>query len=135
MFSTKITIIVRDDLAVWQKLNVTAFLTSGLIGAAPDIIGAPYEDAVGNSYHALAIQPMIVLVADAETIKTIYRRAMERNVRLSLYVSDMFATGHDAANRAAVKQHVPEALDIVGLALRDERKLVDKIVKGARIHP
>jgi hypothetical protein len=135
MFATKITIIVRDDLAMWQKLNVTAFLTSGLIGAAPSILGAPYEDAVGNSYHALAIQPMIVLAADAETIKTIYRRAMERNVRLSLYISDMFATGHDAANRAAVKQHVPDALDIVGLALRDERKLVDKIVKGARIHP
>ena len=135
MFSTKIALIVRDDLAVWQKLNVTAFLTSGLIGAAPDILGAPYEDAAGNSYHALAIQPMIVLVADAETIKTIYRRAMERNVRLSLYISDMFATDHDAANRTAVKQHMPEALDIVGLALRDERKLVDKIVKGARIHP
>ena len=135
MFSTKITIIVRDDLAVWQKLNVTAFLTSGLIGAAPDIVGASYEDAAGNSYHALAIQPMIVLVADAEEIKIIYRRAMERNVRLSLYISDMFATGHDAANRAAVKKYVPEALDIVGLALRDERKLVDKIVKGARIHP
>jgi hypothetical protein len=131
MFSTKISIIVRDDLAVWQKLNVTAFLTSGLIGARPDILGAPYEDAAGNSYHALAIQPMIVLVADAETIKIIYRRAMDRNVRLSLYISDMFATGHDAANRA----HAPEALDIVGLALRDERKLVDKIVKGARIHP
>jgi len=135
MFSTKIAIIVRDDLAVWQKLNVTAFLTSGLIGAAPGILGAPYEDAAGNSYHALAIQPMIVLVADVEAIKTIYRRAMERNVRLSLYISDMFATGHDAANRAAVKQHAPEGLDIVGLALRDERKLVDKIIKGARMHP
>jgi len=31
MFSTKITIIVRDDLAIWQKLNVTAFLTTGII--------------------------------------------------------------------------------------------------------
>src|SRR5262249_62207921 len=79
MFSTKITIIVRDDLAVWQKLNVTAFLTTGIIGAAPDILGTPYEDAAGNSYHALAIQPMIILVADAETIKAIYRRAHEAN--------------------------------------------------------
>jgi hypothetical protein len=135
MFSTKIAIIVRDDLAVWQKLNVTAFLTSGLIGAAPGIIGEPYEDAVGNSYYALAIQPMVVLAADIEAMKSIYRRAMERNVRLSLYISDMFATGHDAANRAAVKRHGPDTLDIVGLALRDERKLVDKIVKGARMHP
>jgi hypothetical protein len=135
MFSTKIAIIVRDDLAVWQKLNVTAFLTSGLIGAAPELVGAPYEDAVGNRYHPLAIQPMIVLAADAEVIKSIYRRAMERKVQLSLYIADMFATGHDAANRAAVRQHAPDALDIVGLALREDRKLVDKIVKGARMHP
>jgi hypothetical protein len=28
MFDTKIAIVVRDDLAIWQKLNVTAFLTS-----------------------------------------------------------------------------------------------------------
>jgi hypothetical protein len=37
MFETKIAIIVRDDLAVWQKLNVTAFLTSGIAGAHPDL--------------------------------------------------------------------------------------------------
>jgi hypothetical protein len=33
-FDTKIAIVVRDDLAVWQKLNVTAFLTSGIVGAS-----------------------------------------------------------------------------------------------------
>ncbi|TIU69464.1 MAG: DUF2000 family protein, partial [Mesorhizobium sp.] len=27
MFDTKFAIVLRDDLAVWQKLNVTAFLT------------------------------------------------------------------------------------------------------------
>jgi hypothetical protein len=34
MFDTKIAIVVREDLATWQKLNVTAFLTSGVVGAA-----------------------------------------------------------------------------------------------------
>ena len=33
MFDTKIAIIIRDDLATWQKLNVTAFLMSGITGA------------------------------------------------------------------------------------------------------
>jgi len=77
---------------------------------------------------------MIVLSADAETIKTIYRRAMERRARLSLYIEEMFSTGHDAANRAAVKERDPESLNVVGLALREEKKLVDKITKGARMH-
>jgi hypothetical protein len=134
MFDTKIAIVIRDDLAPWQKLNVTAFLTSGIVGANQELLGEPYEDAAGNKYNPLVIQPMIVLSAGAEAIKTIYQRAMERGVRLSLYVEEMFATGHDAANRAAVKQRLPETLNVVGLALREDKKLVDKITKGARMH-
>jgi len=134
MFDTKIAIVIRDDLAPWQELNVTAFLTSGIVGANQGLLGEPYEDAAGNKYNPLVIQPMIVLSAGAEAIRTIYRRAMERGVRLSLYIEEMFATGHDAANRAAVKQHLPETLNVVGLALREDKKLVDKITKGARMH-
>ena len=44
MFDTKIAIIIRDDLATWQKLNVTAFLMSGITGANPGIVGKTYED-------------------------------------------------------------------------------------------
>ena len=39
-----------------------------------------------------------------------------------------------AANRAAVKQYAPEAMTVVGLALREDKKVVDKITKGARMH-
>ena len=52
-FETKIAIVIRDDLAVWQKLNVTAFLTSGLVGAHKDLLGEAYEDAAGNKYSPL----------------------------------------------------------------------------------
>jgi hypothetical protein len=34
MFDTKIAIVVREDLATWQKLNVTTFLTSGIVAPA-----------------------------------------------------------------------------------------------------
>jgi hypothetical protein len=134
MFDTKIAIVLRDDLAVWQKLNVTAFLTSGIVGAAPGLIGEPYEDAAGNSYNALLVQPVIVLAADAATLQAVYRRAMERGVRLSLYIEDMFATGHDAANRETVRRWTADEPRIVGLALRDEKRVVDKITRGARMH-
>jgi len=134
MFETKIAIVVREDLATWQKLNVTAFLTSGIVGANPGLLGEAYEDAAGNRYHPLVIQPMIVLSADAATIATIYRRAMARGAKLSLYIEDMFQTGHDEANRAAVRLYAPDAMKVVGLALREDRKLADKITKGARMH-
>jgi hypothetical protein len=133
-FDTKIALVVREDLAMWQKLNVTAFLTSGLVGAVPGLLGEPYEDASGNTYNALVVQPMIIMSADAQTLRAIYRRAMERSARLSLYIEDMFSTAHDAANRAAVKRYEPDAMQVVGLALREDKKAVDKITKGARMH-
>jgi len=134
MFDTKIAIVLREDLATWQKLNVAAFLTSGIIGANDGLLGERYEDAAGNTYNRLVVQPVIVLSADVDGIKAIYRRAVERGARLSLYIEDMFSTGHDAANRAAVKQYPPEAMNVVGLALREDKKVVDKITKGARMH-
>ena len=135
MFDTKIAIVIRDDLAVWQKLNVTAFLTSGVLGASEGLLGETYEDADGNQYNSLLVQPVIVLAADAALIRKIYERAMGRSVRISLYTEDMFKTGHDAANRAVVKQYAAADLNVVGLALRDDKKIVDKITKGAKMHP
>lgn len=133
-FDTKIAIVVREDLAVWQKLNVTAFLTGGIVGANRGLIGEAYEDADGGRYSPLLIQPVIVLGTDAAGLRKVYNRATERGVRLSLYIEEMFQTGHDAANRAAVKQVRPEEMNFVGLALREDKKTVDKITKGAKLH-
>jgi hypothetical protein len=134
VFDTKIAIVVRDDLPVWQKLNVTAFLMSGIVGAAPGIIGERYKDAVGNLYSSLCIQPVIVLAADQQTLYIIHRRALDRQVPHGLYIEEMFSTGHDAANRAVFAQESPETAKVVGIALREDKKLVDRITKGARMH-
>lgn len=134
MFETKIAIVVREDLASWQKLNVTAFLTSGLVGATPELIGEIYRDGDGNSYNALARQPMIVLAADAPMLTKIHSRILSRGVQASLYTDEMFTTGHDAANRAVVAEFAAADLKIAGLALHAERRVVDKITKGARMH-
>lgn len=134
MFDTKIAIVLRDDLAVWQKLNVTAFLVSGIVAQFPAIIGEPYRDRAGNLYSPMSIQPVIVLSADQATLATIHRRSLERGVTTSLYVEEMFATGHDAANRAVFEKFAPDDARVVGLALRADKKLVDKATKGARMH-
>ena len=135
MFDAKIAIVVRDDLLTWQKLNVTAFLASGVLGADAQLLGDDYEDASGQVYRPLIIQPMIVLTANGEALKKIHRRGIDRGTSMAIYIEDMFATGHDAANRAAVKHYATDELALVGLALRDDRKVVDKITKGAKMHP
>jgi hypothetical protein len=134
MFDTKIAIVLRNNLASWQKLNVTAFLVSGIVGQYPDMIGEPYRDRSGNLYNPLSVQPMIVLSADDLTIAAIHRRALERDVTSSLFIEDMFATGHDAANRDVFAQFSPEDARVVGIAFRAEKKIVDKITKGAVMH-
>ncbi|PSJ55909.1 DUF2000 family protein [Pseudaminobacter soli (ex Li et al. 2025)] len=134
MFDTKLAIVLREDLAVWQKLNVTAFLASGIVAQCPDVIGEPYVDAAGNAYNPLSVQPVIVLAADGETMAAIHRRSLDRGVRTSLYIEEMFSTGHDAANRAVFAEFAPPEAKVVGIALRADKKVVDKIVKGARMH-
>lgn len=134
MFDTKIALIVRNDLLDWQKLNVTAFLTSGVLSADPDLLGERYEDADGRTYRSLIIQPMIVLVADGAGLKRIHARALTRGVDMAIYIEEMFSTGHDAANRAAVREYGTDDLNLVGVAVCDEKKTVDRITKGAKMH-
>ena len=52
----------------------------------------------------------------------------------AVYTQEMFKTTHDAANRAAVKAVALADLNLVGLAIRAERKLIDKIVDGLKFH-
>ena len=134
MFDTKIAIIVRDDLATWQKLNVTAFLMSGIVGANPDLIGATYEDRDGNSHLPISRQPVIVLTGAASVLSNIRNRARGRGVETAAYIEEMFSTGHDTANRAVFAEHGPDDGNTVGIALRAEKKIVDKITKGAKMH-
>ncbi|BCH30349.1 hypothetical protein MesoLjLc_22790 [Mesorhizobium sp. L-8-10] len=134
MFQTKVAIVLRSDLAVWQKLNVTAFLTTGLSFRAPEMIGDEYVDRDGNRYNPMSVQPVIVLSADAATMSQIHRRSLERGITTSLYVDAMFATGHDAANRAVFATFGPDDAKVAGIALRADKKIVDKITKGASMH-
>ena len=135
IFDTKVAILVLDNLAVWQKLNVTAFLATGIAAAAPEAMGEPYEDAFGRQHARLLGQPMLILAANIEALQRAYQQAIERNLTRAVYVRAMFSTGHDAANRAAFKAEPANAPDLVGLALRGPKKDVDKATKGASLHP
>ena len=134
MFDTKVAILVLDDLAVWQKLNVTAFLATGVAGAAPEAMGDPYEDVAGRRHARLLGQPMLIFSATAEMLLRSYRQGIERGLTRAVYVRAMFSTSHDAANRAAFLAEPADAPDLVGLALRGPRKDVDKATKGAALH-
>jgi hypothetical protein len=133
-FETKIAIVVRTDLEAWQKLNVASFLAGGIAAAFPECVGTPYEDGSATPYLALIGQPILIYGADRPALSRALDRALARNVRPAIYTEEMFKTTHDEANRAAVKAVARGDLNLVGMALRAERKVVDKIVDGLKFH-
>jgi hypothetical protein len=135
VFDTKVAILVLEDLAVWQKLNVTAFLATGIAAAAPEAMGEPYEDAVGRQHARMLGQPMLVFAAQPAALARAYRIGIESGLTRAVYVRAMFSTGHDAANRDAFKAEPADSPDLVGLALRGPKKAVDKATKGCSLHP
>jgi hypothetical protein len=134
-FDTKLAVLLRDDLQTWQRLNVTAFLVSGIAATSPELVGEPYEDGDGTAYLPMFRQPVLVFEGSKELMATAHARALGRQIPVSVFTSDLFATGNDRDNRAAVKAVPREQLDLVGLALHGPKNAVDKILKGARMHP
>jgi hypothetical protein len=126
-FDTKIAIAVRADLAQWQKLNVTAFLSSGVAAGVPETIGKPYEDGSGNQYLEMFRQPVLCYAADSALLATVRERASGRGLATAVYTEDLFATDNDDDNRAG--------LNLVGVAVYGPRNSVDKALKGASLHP
>ncbi len=134
-FDTKIAVVLADGLLPWQELNVTAFLASGIAAAYPGAVGEPYADADGQTYLPLLGQPVVVLTASGHVLAQVRERATRRELALAVYTRDMFLTGHDEANREVVAAVAGADLDLVGLALLGSRNAVDKVVKGASMHP
>jgi hypothetical protein len=133
-FDTKIAIVVRQDLAAWQKLNVTAFLAGGIVGANPELAGEGYVDGSGQGYGPLIRQPVLIFAASGEELTRTLRRARERGLSPSIYTWELFATGNDVDNRGAVASVPTDGLDLVGFGLHAPRKDVDKVTKGLALH-
>ncbi|WP_329192549.1 MULTISPECIES: DUF2000 domain-containing protein [unclassified Streptomyces] len=134
-FDTKIAVVLRDDLETWQRLNVTAFLVSGLGTTSPEVIGEPYADADDTAYLPMFRQPVLVFEAAKETLTAAHGRARSRALTTAVFTSDLFRTGNDRDNRAAVRAVGTGELDLVGMAVYGPRNAVDKVLKGTRMHP
>ncbi|MET9625394.1 DUF2000 domain-containing protein [Streptomyces sp. NPDC006464] len=134
-FETKIAVLLRENLEPWQRLNVTAFLVSGLGTASPEVIGEPYEDADGTAYLPMFRQPVLVFEGTKKVVTAAHARALSRGLPVAVFTADLFGTGNDRDNRAAVRAVGRDALDLVGTAVYGPRNAVDKVLKGARMHP
>ena len=80
-FDTKIKLILREDLEMWQKLNITAFLMSG-IGGTQNIIGQPYVDKDNVHYLPMSQQPIMIYSSSGEKMSELLEKALTRKLLL-----------------------------------------------------
>jgi hypothetical protein len=132
IYPTKTALVLRRDLLPWQVANVSAFLTGGLAGTYPEIVGEPYRDGSGRYYTPLIREPVFVYGGDAADLGRTHQRALSRTLRVAIYTAPLFKTSNDADNRAAVAGAATEALDLVGIGIHAERKVVDKVINGLK---
>jgi hypothetical protein len=131
----KLAVVVRDDLAPWQELNVTAFLVSGIGTRRPDLIGEPYRDASDATYLPMFGHPVLVYAASAAGMTRAFGRAAARGLDMAVYTDDLFETGNDVDNRAQVRAVATEDLKLAGFAVVGHRRDVDKALDKLRLHP
>ncbi|MGH1488005.1 MAG: DUF2000 family protein [Acidimicrobiales bacterium] len=134
MTARKIAMAVRSDLASWQKLNVAAFLTSGLGTVQPEAIGQPYVDADGLTYPPMLAVPVRIFTGDAPGLRRCFDRALDRGLLVSVYTDEMFATMNDVDNRAAVAGVATSELAIAGFVAVGDPKQVDKAFDKLKPH-
>ncbi|MDX7953300.1 DUF2000 family protein [Lichenihabitans sp. Uapishka_5] len=78
--STKVVILALEHLNVWKKLNVTAFLATGIAGGAAEAMGEPYLNAAGTHYAALLGQPIMIYAANQAMLPRARRQTQMRGL-------------------------------------------------------
>ncbi|MDY3918831.1 MAG: DUF2000 domain-containing protein [Candidatus Limivivens sp.] len=132
-FDTKIKIVLRNDLEAWQELNITAFLMSGIAGTQ-NIIGQPYVDADGVEYLPMSQQPIMIHSASGEQMKDLLKKALTKDVVLTIFTEELFNTYNDVDNRDMVSRFKTEELNLVGIGIRGKKNHVDRLLKGFELH-
>lgn len=132
-FDTKIAVILKDDLLTWQKLNVTAFLMSG-IGGTQNIIGKPYIDGDGVNYLPMANQPIMIYSANSEQLKEILKKSFTKEINMTIYTEEIFKTYNDVDNREKVAEYKTDDLNLVGIGMIGKKNHVSRLTKGLSLH-
>lgn len=132
-FDTKIKIVLREDLQMWQKLNVTAFLMSGIAGTQ-NIIGQPYLDKDNIQYLPMSQQPVMIHSSAAEQLNELLQKALTKDMAIAIYTEELFGTYNDEDNRSMVAKFKTEELKLAGIGIRGKKNHVDRLLKGFELH-
>ena len=135
LYDTKIAVVLKADLPIWQKLNVAAFLASAVAIQFPETHGQPLVNASGATYLPFLKQPVLVYQAEQEKdLRRASQRASERGLHLGIYTEPLFATKGEEENVRVIAQYTTETQPLVGLVLYGDARQVGKALDGLKLH-
>jgi hypothetical protein len=135
MYDKKIAIVIKNDLAGWQKLNVAAFLASAVAIQFPETHGKAFTNASRSTYLPFIKHPILIYKADTDDqLKRAFQRAKEREIRIGIYTTPLFSTKNEEGNHIEIAKYTDEEQDLAGIILYGENKKVDKAIDGLKFH-
>lgn len=129
---TNVAVVLRHDLLTWQKLNVAAFTMTGIASIQTR---EAYVDGSRRQYLPMLKQPVLICGVKGAQTRQVYERVVNEGVALAICTRELFATPHDEANRAGVRNVSSDNLDLVGISLRGPKKSIDRVATDLALHP
>ena len=136
-FDTKVAVVVRDDLAAWQRLNVCAFLMSGVVGGAgervvgPGLRGRLRAGVPADAAPARArVRVLGREAADGLRAGGRARAALRRSSRRTSSRRGTTTTTARPCGRCRARRSTSS-----GSRVRAPHKAVDGVVRGLKRHP
>ena len=135
MYDKKISIIIKSDLPVWQKLNVAAFLASAVAIRFEETHGKTFVNASGSEYLPFIKHPILIYKADSDTqLRRAFNRAKERELHIGIYTTPLFDTKNEEENLLEISKYTDDEQEIAGIIIYGENKKVDKALDGLKFH-
>jgi hypothetical protein len=78
---------------------------------------------------------VLVYAAEGALLTTVREHAAGRGLPMMICTEELFSTGNDDDNRAAVNAVAADDLNLVEVAVHGPRNAIDKVFKGATLHP
>jgi len=134
MNENKIVLVIKNDLLIWQKLNVASFLASAIAIQFPDTHGRPFVTASSGEYLPFIKYPILIYKADSESeLDRAFERAKSRQLHIGIYTQELFATRNEEENLFQISRFRDEEQPLVGLAIYGDAKKVSKAIDGLKL--
>jgi hypothetical protein len=71
---------------------------------------------------------------DDKELKDLLKKALTKEVKITIYTEELFKTYNDTDNRAKVAEYETDELNLVGIGMIGKKNHIDKMTKGLKLH-